>query len=116
MTWPLYMDHHVPGPVTSALRRRGYDVLTAAEDQAEERDVEILLARATQQGRVFVTQDRDLLSLAQVWREEGKPFFGIVYSRQQRVSYSEMIEWLELVASTLREDEVRNQVIFVPMR
>jgi hypothetical protein len=51
-----------------------------------------------------------------VWREEGKPFFGIVYSRQQRVSYFELIKWLELVASTLRDDEVRNQVIFVPMR
>jgi len=37
------MDHHVPGPVTSALRRRGYDVLTAADDKAEERDDEISL-------------------------------------------------------------------------
>ncbi len=116
MTWPLYMDHHVPRPVTAALRRRGYDVLTAAEDQAAEGDDEILLDRATQQGRIFVTQDRDLLSLADVWRDERKSFFGIVFWRQQRLSYSELIEWLELVASVLREDEVRNQVIFLPIR
>jgi predicted nuclease of predicted toxin-antitoxin system len=115
MTWPLYMDHHVPWPVTSALRQRGYDVLTAAEDQAAERDDEILLERATQQGRILVTQDRDLLSLADAWRGEQKPFAGIVYSRQQRLNYSELIEWIELVASVLREDEVRNQVIFLPM-
>jgi predicted nuclease of predicted toxin-antitoxin system len=99
MTWSLYMDHHVPRAVTIALRRRGYDVLTAAEDQAEELDDDFLLDRATHQGRIFVTQDRDLLALAERWREEHKPFFGVVFSRQQRLSYSEMIEWLELVAS-----------------
>ncbi len=116
MTWPLYMDHHVPWPVTLALRQRGYDVRTAAEDQAAERDDDILLERATEQGRIFVTHDRDLLSLAELWREEQKSFFGIVYSRQQRLRYSELIEWLELVASVLREDEVRNQIIFLPMQ
>ncbi len=116
MTWPLYMDHHVPRAVTSALRRRGYDVQTAAEDEAEEEDDAILLERATQQGRIFVTQDRDLLSLAEQWRTENRPFFGVVYSPQQRLTYSELIEWLELVASVLREDEVENQIIFLPMQ
>ena len=28
----LYMDVHVPGPITQQLRRRGVDVLTAQED------------------------------------------------------------------------------------
>ena len=116
MTWPLYMDHHVPWPVTSALRRRGYDVVTAAEDQASESDDETLLTRATEQGRILVTQDRDLLSLACAWREARESFCGIVYTRQQQLAYSELIEWLELVATVLREDEVRNQVIYVPMR
>jgi len=116
MRWPLYMDHHVPWAVTSGLRRRGYDVLTAAEDHAAERDDEALLARATQQDRILVTQDRGFLSLADAWRGRGNPFCGIVFSRQQRLPHAELIEWLELVASVLREDEVRNQVIFVPMR
>jgi predicted nuclease of predicted toxin-antitoxin system len=113
MTWPLYMDHHVPWPVTNALRQRGYVVITAEEDQSQDEDDEVLLERATQQGRIFVTQDRDLLSLADKWREEQKPFFGIVYSRQQKLTYAEMVEWLELVASVLREDEVRDQVILI---
>jgi predicted nuclease of predicted toxin-antitoxin system len=116
MTWPLYMDHHVPWAVTSALRLRGYDVLTAAEDHSSDRDDHTLLARATQQGRIFVTQDRDLLALAKSWRDQGQLFCGIVFTRQQQLSYAELIEWLELIASGLREDEVRNQVIFVPMR
>jgi predicted nuclease of predicted toxin-antitoxin system len=115
MTWPLYMDHHLPGPVTSALLRRGYDVLTAAEDHAEERDDVVLLERATQLGRIFVTQDHDLLAIAHRWRELQRLFFGVVFSRQQQLSYSELIEWLELVATVLREDEIRNQVIFIPM-
>jgi len=116
MTWPLYMDHHVPWAITSALRQRGYDVLTAAEDQTQERDDDVLIERATQLGRIFVTRDRDLLSLAHQWREQQRPFFGVVFSRQQQLSYSEMIEWLELVATTLREDEIQNQVIFIPMQ
>ena len=33
---PLYMDVHVPGAVTRALRLRGVDVLTAQEDGTDE--------------------------------------------------------------------------------
>ncbi len=115
MSWPLYMDHHVPWAVTVGLRRRGVDVLTAGEDKAAERDDEVLLERATQAGRILVTQDRDFLSLAAARREQQRTFFAIVYSPQQRLSVGELVEWLELVVSTLREDEIRDQVIFLPL-
>jgi len=32
MSVGLYMDHHVHREITAALRRRGVDVLTSAED------------------------------------------------------------------------------------
>jgi hypothetical protein len=108
------MDHHVPSPVTSALRGRGYDVLTAAEDNASRQDDDELLSRATEKGRILVTQDRGFLSLTADWRSQDRPFFGVVYSPQGKLSFAELAEWLELVASTLREEEIRGQVIFLP--
>lgn len=57
------MDEHIAKAVTEGLRRRGVDVVTvqelgsyAAEDQQH-------LERATQEGRVVVTQDTDFLRL-----------------------------------------------------
>ncbi|MCC6392358.1 MAG: DUF5615 family PIN-like protein [Bryobacterales bacterium] len=54
------MDVHVPGAVTMSLRMRGIDVLTAQEDGSATLDDSTLLKRATELGRILVTQD-DLL-------------------------------------------------------
>ncbi len=55
------MDVHIRRAVTSALRLRSIDVLTAQEDGAAELDDDRLLERATELGRVLVSQDEDLL-------------------------------------------------------
>lgn len=55
------MDVHVRRAVTIALRLRAIDVLTAQEDGAAEADDKRLLDRATELGRVLVSQDEDLL-------------------------------------------------------
>ena len=57
----LYMDHHVPHPISSGLRIRGVSVLTAIEDAAERLADSDLLNRATALGRVLFSQDEDLL-------------------------------------------------------
>jgi len=44
----LYMDVHVPAPITRALIRRGVDVKTAQEDGMGQRPDDELLNRATQ--------------------------------------------------------------------
>jgi predicted nuclease of predicted toxin-antitoxin system len=54
------MDVHIRRAVTSALRLRSVDVLTAQEDGAAELDDDRLLQRATELGRVLVSQDEDL--------------------------------------------------------
>ncbi|MGH7213242.1 MAG: DUF5615 family PIN-like protein [Tepidisphaeraceae bacterium] len=54
------MDHHIPAPVTRGLRRRGVDVLTAAEDGSQRLADADLLTRATELGRVLVSMDRHL--------------------------------------------------------
>jgi predicted nuclease of predicted toxin-antitoxin system len=55
------MDVHVPRAVTTALRLRSIDVLTAQEDRAAQLDDDRLLERATELGRILVSQDEDLL-------------------------------------------------------
>ena len=57
MSVTLYMDVHVPGPITRQLRRRGVDVLTAQEDGRDAVGDDQLLARATELSRVVFTHD-----------------------------------------------------------
>lgn len=116
MSWPLYMDQHVPWPVTAGLRQRGVDVLTAQEDHRSELDDAVLLSHATDLHRLLFTQDRDFLSIAAEWLATNRRFFGIVFCPQQRLSHGELIDWLELVVSLLREEEIWDQVIYLPIR
>jgi hypothetical protein len=55
------MDVYVRRAVTAALRLRSIDVLTAQEDGSVELANDLLLKRATELGRVLVSQDEDLL-------------------------------------------------------
>ena len=54
------MDVHVPRAVTMASRLRMIDVLTAQEDGAAQLDDDRLLQRASELGRILVSQDKDL--------------------------------------------------------
>ena len=60
MSVALYMDVHFRWAITAGLRRRGVDVLTVQEDRAARFEDPALLDRATQLGRVLVSQDDDL--------------------------------------------------------
>jgi len=67
MAVALYMDVHVPLPITEGLRRRGIDVLTSHDDGADQLPDEALLARATELGRILFTQDIRFKALAEAW-------------------------------------------------
>ena len=64
MTVTLYMDVHVHRAITTGLRLRGVDVLSAQEDGHRTAPDNVLLDRATGLGRVLFTQDEDLLAEA----------------------------------------------------
>jgi len=74
MSVGLYMDHHVHREITAALRRRGVDVLTSAEDDTATIADPALLDRATALGRVLFSQDRDLLIEARRRQAAGIPY------------------------------------------
>jgi predicted nuclease of predicted toxin-antitoxin system len=110
------MDHQVHLGITEGLRRRGIDVLTAWEDGRAEADDEELLERATALGRVFVSQDQDLLRITKQWQRLGRPFAGVVFAIQQDIDIGGTIEYLELVAHAMTADEMKNRVEYVPIR
>lgn len=110
----LYMDVHLPRPVTDGLRVRGIDVLTAQEDGADELDDEDLLLRAKGLGRVLVSQDTDLLAIGAKWQQAGHPFPGIAFAHQLGPGIGELIDELELLADCMEEHELENRVIFLP--
>ena len=89
---PLYMDEHVPRAITTGLRLRGVDVLTVQEDNFSGKSDRELLDRATQ------------------------PFYGVIFAHHLRVSIGTCIKDLELLAKFSEVEEVKNQVVFLPLK
>lgn len=116
MSTKLYMDVHVRRSVTTGLRLRGVDILTAQEDDAGEFDDPRLLDRATALARVLFTQDDDLLKEAARRQETGEGFAGVIYAHQLNVTVGQCIDDLELIAQATEPDEWANLVIYLPLK
>ena len=109
------MDVHVPRAVTTALRLRSIDVLTAQEDGSAKLDDDLLLQRATELGRILVSQDEDLLREGDRRLREGEEFSGIVYAHQLRVTIGQMVEDLELIATATSKEEWSGRIAYLPI-
>ena len=115
MTIRLYMDQHVPRAITVALRERGADVLTAFDDGASELPDAALLQRATALGRALFSRDSDLLREASLCYERGVAFAGVIYAHQLRLSDSQCIEDLAVLALVGVPEDVADRVVFLPL-
>ena len=109
------MDVHVPRAVTTALRLRGVDVLTAQQDRCDRLDDDQLLLRATSLGRVLFSQDEDLLREGARFQREGVEFAGVVYGHQQVVSIGQLVEDLTLIASATEVPEWAGRIGYLPL-
>jgi predicted nuclease of predicted toxin-antitoxin system len=98
MSLKLYTDVHVPVAVTTGLRLRGVDVLTAQEDGAATLPDPELLDRATLLDRVLVSFDDDLLREGARRQRAGEPFTGVIYAHQLRITIGQCVHDLELIA------------------
>lgn len=116
MPLPLYMDVHVPASITAGLRRRGIDVLTSQEDGSDRFPDDRLLARSTELGRVFFSQDDDLLSLAARWQQEGTDFCGVIYAHQLSAGIGALVSDLELLLTCCNADELKGSVTYLPLK
>lgn len=111
----LYMDVHVHGAITQALRDRGVDVLTAQEDGAAKFLDPDLLDRAGDLGRLLFTQDKDFLRIATERQRHGELFGGVCYAAQSNAMIGDYIADLELMATASELEEYINRVVYLPM-
>lgn len=111
----LYMDVHIPKAITTGLRIRGVDVITAQEDNAATLPDHSLLNRATELQRALFTFDDDLLREAQRRQSDGLHFAGVIYTRFLKVSIGECISDLELIAKSGEPEDMLNSVEFLPL-
>ena len=110
-----YMDVHVPAAITEGLRRRGIDVLTSQEDGTRRLGDEALLRRATELGRILITQDEDLLAIAAHWQADGWEFAGLVFAPQHSAGIGRYVEDLELLAKCCSSVELASRVHHLPL-
>ena len=115
MSVAIYMDEHVPAPITLGLRERGVDVLTAQEDGHGGDPDEAVLSRATALNRVLFTQDQGFFREASERQEQGAQFAGIFFAAQHRLSYRQLIEDLEYVAKCSQQEDWVNQINSLPL-
>ncbi len=111
----LYMDQHVPGPITKSLRLRGVDVITAYEDGASELEDSALLDRTTELGRVLFTQDNDFLAEGTYRQRNEIPFAGVIYAHQRDVPMGVCIEDLAIITQVENPEDLMNNVLFIPL-
>ena len=112
---PLYMDGHIPRAITIGLRLRGVDLITAQEDNSSGKSDAELLDSAGRLGRTLFTYDDDLLVEATKRQRDGKEFHGVIYAHHLKLSIGRCIGDLEVLSKHGSIDEVRNQVIFLPL-
>jgi hypothetical protein len=98
-----------------ALRLRSIDVVTAQEDGTAQFDDDRLLQRATDLGRILVSQDVDLLREGARRLREGEGFSGLVYAHQLRVTIGQIVEGLELIAAATSKEEWSGKIGYLPI-
>ena len=113
MSFGLYMDVHVPLPITRGLRRHGLEVLTAQQDGTTRLSDPELLDRAATLGRLIFSQDEDLIAEAVRRQRSGEPFATVIFARQLDLSIGRCITDLETLAKSAQPEDGQGQIIFL---
>jgi hypothetical protein len=93
---------------------RGVDVMTAQFDGTTELEDPDLLDRATELGRVLISQDEDLLAEATRRQRGGQFFGGVIYAHQLGITIGRAINDLEILAQAGTAKDFANRVEYLP--
>lgn len=94
---------------------RGVDILSAQADHSATLPDFTLLQRATDLGRTMVTSDIRFRALAEDWQAQQLAFGGLIYAHPLQVTIGRMVIDLELISKALSNEELQNQVIYLPI-
>jgi hypothetical protein len=111
-----YADENVDGKILRGLRTRGVEVLTALEDQHNETDDRLVFSRATELGRVLLSQDEDMLRIAEHWQRSSIDFAGLIYAHKLRATVGQYIDDLDLIYQCETAEEYINRIERLPLR
>jgi len=107
----FYLDEHLDVEIARQLKRRGIDVLTVSKlESFGEGDMQ-QLHRAIRMGRVFCTNDSDLVDIA----SQGIEHAGIVFGQQEKHFIGTWVKYLSSLHKDFRPDEMTNLVAYVSM-
>ena len=110
---PGFFDQHVNGAIVTGLRRRGMDSVTAHERGLSAADDDILLAAATTESRLMVTNDTDFLVWHSKWQAIGRNHAGIIYWHQDKLPVGEVINRILHYATFTSAADAANVVKFL---
>lgn len=110
------MDVQWPFAITDQLLRRGVDVRTAQEDGSRTLADSDLLDRASELGRILVTQDADFLIEGTLRQRSGVTFLGVIFAPQIGLTIGQCVEELELIAKASEPSEWINRVVRLPLK
>lgn len=110
----LYTDVHIPMFITRALRRRGFDVVTAQEDLATRLPDSELLDRSLGLGRIFFTQDEDILAEVVNRQRIGREHATVIYGHQFE-PIGPCIADLEIILEAATLEDTRNSLLRIPL-
>jgi Domain of unknown function (DUF5615) len=111
MALRLYADECVDARVVAGLRRRGVDVVTAADEGLLGATDQVQLSHAIERGRVLLSRDQDFLRLAK--ERLGSDFPGLVFVLPA-VGVGEVVRAVDFIAGTLDPADMVNRIEWVP--
>lgn len=100
--FPLFSDADVRGQVVKGLIRRGWDVVRVIDAYPKGRTKDpIVFENAAKEGRVLVTTDKDMLTIAHRWLEEDRPFRMVTWKQEhhREMSDGDIIQGFEELAA-----------------
>ena len=115
MALRLFMDHNVRRSITAGLRVRGVDIVTALEDGSAASSDPDILDRAKALDRVLYTEDTDFLTEGALRQQQAVEFPGIIYGHQS-LRVGVCIDDLELLVKASGSEDLRNQIVYLPLR
>ena len=113
----LASDADVRGGIIRGLRRQSPEIdLVRAQEALPEGTIDpLILAWAAEEDRVLITNDREtMIGFAYERLEAGEPMPGVILTNNEQ-SIGTSIEQILMIAECMSEDEIRNQVMFLPL-
>lgn len=108
----VYLDEDVSALVAVLLRARGFDVVTARDDNRLGQPDASQLARAASLERCMVTHNRvDFENLHLTYLNKSRTHFGIIVATRR--SPQEIARRVAVLLNSFAADELRNQLLYV---